>query len=129
MEKYEKRGGYNPQCPSLAIVKEDDLGHMFADSYAYSRDKPTDGNVSYEQIPQDPEAVIIRVKGEPSYVRSNRSHPQGIAHVLIHTDYSKSGIPTVHSVLALPKKRLLLLKHHQKSMLSSILRMKRPINI
>ncbi|XAO22758.1 hypothetical protein I312_101532 [Cryptococcus bacillisporus CA1280] len=34
LEKYEKRGGYNPQCPSLAIAKEDDLGHMFSDSYA-----------------------------------------------------------------------------------------------
>lgn len=110
MEKYEKRGGYNPQCPSLAIVKEDDLGHMFSDSYAYSQDKPTEGNVRYEQISQDPEAVIIRVKEEPSYIRSKRSHPQGIAHVLIHTDYSKSGIPTVHSVLALPKEKAALAK-------------------
>ncbi|KGB79642.1 hypothetical protein CNBG_5480 [Cryptococcus deuterogattii R265] len=36
LETYEKGGGYNPQCRSLAIVKEDDLGHMFSDSYVYN---------------------------------------------------------------------------------------------
>lgn len=102
---YEKSGGYSPECPRLAIVKEDDSGHMYAHGLERSKE-----NVSYEQVLQDPETAIVRVKEEPSYMCSNRSHPVGIAHVLIHTDYSKSGIPTIHCVLALPKEKNALTK-------------------
>ncbi|EAL22648.1 hypothetical protein CNBB0980 [Cryptococcus deneoformans B-3501A] len=44
---YEKSGGYSPECPRLAIVKEDDLGHMYAHGLERSKD-----NVSYEQVLQ-----------------------------------------------------------------------------
>lgn len=35
---YEKSGGYSPECPRLAIVKEDDLGHMYAHGLERSKD-------------------------------------------------------------------------------------------
>lgn len=85
----------------MAMVKEDGLRrHTFAYSLERSKDK-----VSYTQVPRDPEVVFIRVDEEPSYMRMDYSHPVGNAHVLIHMDYSKSGIPTVQSVLALPKEK------------------------
>lgn len=101
LETYEKSGGYNPEGPGLAMVMEDGLRrHTFAYSLERSKDK-----VSYTQVPQNPEAVFIGVNEEPSYMRMNYSHTVGNAHVFIHMDYSKSGIPTIQSVLALPKEK------------------------
>ncbi|ODO08322.1 hypothetical protein L198_00046 [Cryptococcus wingfieldii CBS 7118] len=100
-------GGYNGGSrPHATVISKDDVSTALTSKPYHSGDgaKPPDATLSFNKNFQpDPENVIIRVKDAPRWERERNNGPtRGSSHLLIHSEYSKSFLPSTTAMLAYP---------------------------
>ncbi|WVQ77855.1 hypothetical protein IAR50_007552 [Cryptococcus sp. DSM 104548] len=95
--------------PHVSIVSKQDVDTALTHNpYHFSKDGPEPPKpylTFNSEYHPDPDNVVIRVKEKNRWGRDAESWaPEGSSHFLIHSEYSKSWLPSTTSILAYPAK-------------------------